>query len=61
MKSPIIREKKEDNSQKWVIPKTSLNEEEFLTGIRKAEEGKFHTVQESIENFEIWMKSKEKK
>ena len=61
MKSPILKDKKEDKSQKWVLPGTSLIEEEFLSGIRCAEEGNFHTVQESIEKFEIWMKSKEKK
>ena len=61
MKSQIINEKKEDKSQKWVLPTTSMSEEEFLSGIRNAEEGNFHTVQESIEKFEIWMKSKERK
>lgn len=61
MKSSITKDKKEDKSQNWVLPKTSMSEEEFLSGIRSAEEGQFHTVQESIENFEIWMKSKEKK
>ncbi len=38
MKSPVISERKEDNSQKWLLTKTSLSEEEFLTGISKAEE-----------------------
>ncbi len=61
MKSPIIKDKEKDKSQKWILPGTSMSEEEFLTGIRQAEEGNFHTVQESMEKFEIWMKSKEKK
>ena len=61
MKSPIIKDNEKDKSQKWILPGTSMSEEEFLTGIRQAEEGNFHTVQESMEKFEIWMKSKEKK
>ena len=60
MKSPIIQEKKDDKSQKWVLPEPSLSEEEFLTGIHKAENGKFQTALESIEKFETWLKSKEK-
>ena len=52
MKSPIIKVKKENKTQKWVLPGNSMSEEEFFSGIRSAEEGNFHTVQESIENFE---------
>ena len=32
MKSPIIKDKKEDKSQKWVLPGTSMSEEEFVSG-----------------------------
>jgi hypothetical protein len=48
-------------SGSWISPAKSLSQHEFLSGIHKAEEGPFHTVQESMENFELWMKSREKK
>jgi hypothetical protein len=60
MKSPKIKDKKQ-KPKSWVLPGTSIDQDEFLAGIQKAEEGPFHTVQESMENFELWMKSREKK
>lgn len=45
----------------WTSSGNELGLEEFLSGIKDAEEGTFHSVQESMENFEQWMKSKEKK
>lgn len=60
MKSIKIKEKKQD-PKSWVLPGTSLSQDELLAGIKEAEKGPFHTVQESMENFEIWLKSKEKK
>jgi len=45
----------------WLLSGQSINREEFLSGIKEAEEGAFHTVEESKENFEAWLKSKEKK
>jgi len=45
----------------WLILGQSLSQDEFLSGIKEAEEGAFHTVQESKENFETWLKSREKK
>jgi len=45
----------------WVLPGQSLSQEEFVSGIKEAEEGAFHTVQESKEKFDIWLKSREKK
>jgi hypothetical protein len=49
------------NSKNWTFPGNSLSQDEFLDGIQKAEEGPFGTVQKSMENFEQWLKSKEKK
>lgn len=60
MKEIKIKEQKKE-SESWVLPGKSLSQDEFLAGIRKAEKGPFHTVQESMENFELWLKSKEKK
>ena len=45
----------------WLLTKQSLSQDEFFSGIKEAEEGPFHTVQESKENFELWLKSREKK
>ena len=45
----------------WLLPGQSINQDEFLSGIKEAEEGTFHTIEESKENFEAWLKSKEKK
>ncbi|HEY3390136.1 MAG TPA: hypothetical protein VGK38_11230 [Prolixibacteraceae bacterium] len=49
------------NSNSWILPGQSLSQDEFFRGIKEAEEGEFHTVQESMENFEVWLKSREKK
>jgi hypothetical protein len=38
-----------------------LTHDEFKEGIKKAEEGPFNTVQQSMQNFELWIKNKEKK
>jgi hypothetical protein len=45
----------------WLLPGQTINQEDFLSGIKEAEEGAFHTVKESKENFEAWLKSKEKR
>jgi hypothetical protein len=46
------------NLETWTLPGNSLNQDEFLEGIQKAEEGPFNSVQESMENFEQWLKSR---
>jgi predicted transcriptional regulator len=60
MKILKIKDKKQE-SESWISPAKSFSQDEFLAGIQKAEEGPFHTVQESMENFELWMKSREKR
>jgi len=55
-----IEDQKKD-FKNWTLPGNSLSQYEFLDGIQKAEEGPFYTVQESMENFELWLKSREKK
>jgi hypothetical protein len=45
----------------WILPGNSLSQDEFLSGIKQAEEGPFFNVQESMENFEQWLQSREKK
>lgn len=60
MKQFKIEDQKKDYKD-WVLPGNSLTQDEFLDGILKAENGPFCTVQESMENFELWLKSREKK
>ncbi|MDO9254906.1 MAG: hypothetical protein Q7U54_05270 [Bacteroidales bacterium] len=60
MKSIKTKEKTQE-SKSWILPGKSLSHEEFSEGIQIAEKGPFHTVQESMENFEIWLKSRKKK
>jgi hypothetical protein len=60
MKATKIKEQKQE-SKNWGLPGISMSDNEFLTGIKEAEKGPFQTVQESMENFEVWLKSEEKK
>lgn len=60
MKQLKIDDQKKD-VKNWILPENSLSQDEFLSGIKQAEEGPFFTVQESMENFEQWLKSREKK
>lgn len=52
---------KNSDLKNWISPQCSLTREEFLNGIQKAENGQFHSVQQSMKNFELWLKSKVKK
>jgi hypothetical protein len=57
--SKIIESKKEPRS--WILPGNSLTQDEFLHEIYEAEKGPFMSVEESMENFELWLKLREKK
>ena len=57
MKSIKTKEKKQE-SKSWILPGKSFSHEEFSEGIEKAEKGSFHTVQDSMENFELWLKTR---
>lgn len=39
----------------------TLSEREFSKGIKKAEKGPFYTVQESMTQFEMWLKKRKEK
>jgi len=39
----------------------TLSEREFNKGIKKAEKGPFYTVQESMTQFETWLKKRKEK
>ena len=57
-----IKSKKIKSKEKnWVLPDTKLTQEEFVSGIQKAEEGPFFTIQESMEHFESCLKTRERK
>lgn len=58
MKQFKIDDQKKD-IKNWILPENSLSQDELLAGIKQAEEGPFFTVQESMENFEQWLKSRE--
>ena len=45
------------NNSQWTRP-GKMNNQEFLAGIEKAEKGRFYTVQESMTNFEQWLKAR---
>jgi hypothetical protein len=55
----IIESKKEPRS--WISPGNTLTQDEFLHEIYEAEKGPFMSVEESIANFESWLKMREKK
>ena len=54
-------EDQKNNLKNWTTPENTLSHDELMSGILKAEEGPFFTVQESMENFERWMKTRYKK
>ena len=60
MKHNKIEDQRKD-AKNWIFPGNSLSQDELLSGILQAEEGPFRTVQESMENFEQWLNSREKK
>jgi hypothetical protein len=60
MKDIKIKVTKRD-PKNWILPGNILSQDEFVDGIRKAEKGPFYTIQESMEHFEQWMKSREKR
>jgi hypothetical protein len=50
-----------NTKKSWVKPGVSLTQSEFTKGIQQAKNGKFFTVQESMQHFEQWMQSRPKK
>jgi predicted transcriptional regulator len=51
---PIKKAEEKD----WTTPGVKLTHEEFVAGIRKAEEGPFFTPEEFESRFEKWKKKK---
>ena len=60
-KIPTIKADKEPKERNWVIPDQVVSLEEIQTAIKSAEKGPFMKVQEAMNDFEQWLKSREKK
>jgi hypothetical protein len=52
---------KEPKERNWVIPDQVVSLEEIQSAIKSAENGPFMNVQEAMNDFEQWLKSREKK
>jgi hypothetical protein len=57
MKTVKVKETKEIN---WAIPGQTVTHDDFMNSIKEAEKGPFYTVQESMQHFEQWLKSRKK-
>jgi len=53
-----IKTKKKAEEKNWTLPGVKLTHEEFLEGIRKAEEGPFYTLEEVQKMRKKWRDSK---
>jgi hypothetical protein len=51
---------KETQEINWAIPKQTVTHSDFMTAIKSAEKGPFHTVQQSMQHFEQWLKLRKK-
>jgi hypothetical protein len=61
MKPTRVKAEKETKERNWAIPNQEVSLEEIQTAIKSAEKGPFMKVQEAMNDFEQWLKSKEKK
>ena len=56
-----IKADKDPKERNWAIPDQVVSLEEIQTAIKSAEKGPFMNVQEAMNDFEQWLKSREKK
>ena len=61
MKTTSVKDDKEPKERNWVIPDQVFSLEEIQSAIKGAEKGPFMKVQEAMNDFEQWLKSKEKR
>lgn len=59
-KTTTTRAVKAHREKNWAIPGQVVSLEEVQAAIKSAENGAFMTVQESMNDFEQWLKSREK-
>ena len=60
-KNPTVKADKEPKERNWAIPDQVVSLEEIQTAIKSAEKGPFMKVQEAMNDFEQWLKSREKR
>ena len=60
-KASTVKADKEPKERNWAIPDQVVSLEEIQTAIRSAEKGPFMTVQEAMNDFEQWLKSRQKR
>jgi hypothetical protein len=60
-KATTVKADKEPKERNWAIPDQVVSLEEIQTAIKGAEKGPFMKVQEAMNDFEKWLKSREKK
>lgn len=60
-KTTSAKTDKDPKEQNWAVPDQVVSLEEIQTAIKSAEKGPFMKVQEAMNDFEQWLKSREKK
>ena len=60
-KTTKVKADKEPKERNWAIPDQVVSLEEIQTAIKSAEKGPFMTVQEAMNDFEQWLKSRQKR
>ena len=60
-KTTTVKADKEPKERNWAIPDQVVSLEEIQAAIKSAEKGPFMKVQEAMNDFEQWLKSREKK
>ena len=60
-KTTSVKADKDPKERNWAIPDQVVSLEEIQVAIKSAEKGPFMNVQEAMNDFELWLKSREKK
>jgi hypothetical protein len=60
-KSASVKAGKMSKDRNWAFPDQVVSLEEIQTAIKSAEKGPFMTVQEAMNDFEQWLKSRQKR
>jgi len=60
-KATAVKADKDPKERNWAVPDQVVSLEEIQTAIKSAEKGPFMKVQEAMNDFEQWLKSREKK
>jgi len=60
-KTTSVKADKDPKERNWAIPEQVVSLEEIQTAIKSAEKGPFMKVQGAMNDFEQWLKSREKK